>query len=119
VTGLRVLVVDDEPDLLCVLATLLEDEGYEVVTAASGDEAVARARREHFHLMVTDLKMPGMDGLEVVAAIGAIDPDVRPILMTGFVSDEIRSTLDARGVPYVLKPFEIEEIVTAMHEARP
>lgn len=115
----RVLVVDDEPDLLAILAFLLEDEGYSVATASSGVEAVERARGEHFDVVVTDLKMPGMDGLEVLAEIGRVDPETRSMVMTGFVSEETRTLLDSQGYPYLLKPFEIEEIVALMKGTAP
>jgi CheY-like chemotaxis protein len=113
----RVLLVDDEPDLLAILASLLEDEGYSVATATSGPEAVERARGEHFDVVVSDLKMPGMGGLEILAAIGAVDPDVRSVLMTGFVSEETRSLLASQGCPCLMKPFDIEEIVEVMKSA--
>jgi CheY-like chemotaxis protein len=112
----RVLLVDDEPDLLTILSSLLEEEGYSVATATTGPEAVALARGEHFDVVLTDLKLPGIDGIDVLEQIGEIDPRARLVLMTGFVSDEIRAMLASQGYPCLLKPFDLEEVVAVMWE---
>jgi CheY-like chemotaxis protein len=112
-----ILVVDDEIDLLEILELELKDAGYDVACAGSGDEAVGRTRKQHFDLVLTDFKMPGMDGLETLAALEKVDPQIRAVVMTGFASEELRTTLQNRGRPLVRKPFDVDELLETLHGA--
>lgn len=113
-TRRRILVVDDEPDLLEILSTELSDAGYEVTCAQDGREAVERARRDHFDVVLTDFKMPGMDGLATLAAIEALHPAQRAVLMTGFASDKVRGALKKSGRPFLPKPFELDDLLATL-----
>lgn len=107
----RLLLVDDEPDLLEILSVELEDRGYRVVRARNGQEALSLASGLRFHVVVTDFKMPGMDGIKTLAGLHALDPDLRGILMTGFVTSEMRAALQAGGWLHLVKPFQIEDLI--------
>lgn len=110
----RILVVDDEDDLLDVLEYELTDAGYDVTCAHDAREALARTAQQDFDLVLTDLKMPGMDGLELLRVLQRAQPGFGAIVMTGFVSEEVRATLDAWEHQYLAKPFGIEELLSAI-----
>src|SRR5215468_2592481 len=82
--GARILVVEDDPEMLALLARHLESEGFSVHTAASVREAVDAVRREEYHVILTDLVMDGDGGMDVLAAAREHRPDTRVLLMTAF-----------------------------------
>jgi len=114
----RILVIDDEPDLLEILELELREVGYDVTCACSGQDAVRRARREHFDVILTDYKMPGMDGIETLSAIEKTDPTMRAVLMTGFASDDVQSALQKTGRPRIAKPFDLDELLATLDRER-
>ena len=77
-----ILIVDDEKNYLRVLSAVLEDEDYEVLTALSGAEALEIHKRSDLGLILTDMKMPGMNGIELLERVKAVDPDLPVIMMT-------------------------------------
>ena len=83
-TGNTILVVDDQEDSLASTRALLEHEGHQVLTCATGEEALASLARHQVHLIVVDYHMPGMNGAALVKAIRATDPYVQIILQTGY-----------------------------------
>ncbi len=113
--GQRVLLVDDEEDLRETLADLLTHVGYRVTTADSGVSAVAAARTHGFDLLLTDLRMPDMNGAEAITAIKQIDPAIRVIVVTGYSSEEVAADCHRRGADEIVpKPFDIEELLRIM-----
>ena len=80
----RILVVDDEANARTALAELLKEEGYSVETAADGFKALSKFEEGHPDLILTDLKMPGMDGVELLEKVRQSDPDVEVVVMTAF-----------------------------------
>src|SRR5438552_6999258 len=80
----KILVVDDEAGLRDMLAYELSQEGFEVTTAADGNTAVRLLLQHRFEAVVTDLKMPGMDGIETLSALKAIDSNLEVIVATGY-----------------------------------
>lgn len=105
------LVVDDERDMREMLAFALEMDGFEIVTAASGREAVAISSKRKFAIVITDLKMPDMDGLATLDALKRIDQNVKVIVATGYASPETRSDCLRRGAfAYLCKPFDLDEL---------
>lgn len=104
----RILLVDDEESLRITLAANLELEGYEVVEAASGDEALRIAEREPFDLVLSDIRMPGMNGVELFRALRASRPSVPCVLMSAFSLEELVASALAEGVFTLLpKPFDV------------
>ncbi len=110
----KILLIDDEPDILGLLSSVLESEGYEVVTASDGVEGIERFQQEHPDLVITDVKMPRKDGLDVLKEIKATDSDVDVIVLTGY-SDEITAIdcLRIGAYDYLLKPLEDLEVMLA------
>ena len=83
-----ILVVDDEPNYQIVLSELLKDEGYEVFTADSAEAALPLLRTTDLDLVLTDMKMPGMDGIEFLKKIKEFDPELPVILITAYAEVE-------------------------------
>jgi two-component system response regulator HydG len=103
----RVLVVDDDPDLLTGLAQLLGAEGYRVATAATAEDALERCREETFHLLLSDLQLPGMSGIALIKALRDACPATRSVLITSHGS--IRSAVLALKLgasDYLQKPIK-------------
>lgn len=101
----RVLVVDDEPELRAVHAEILTEAGYTVETAATGREAVVALERGHFDLVVSDIRMPDLDGIQLLSAVRARDADLPLILVTGSPSLETALHAIEHGVlRYLVKP---------------
>jgi len=109
----KLMIVDDEETLTYSLyqSFILAKQNYEVVTASSGEEASDKLKAEKFDLVITDISMPGMSGLELLAWIQKNHPDTDVVVMTAYGSEDKKEeamTLGARN--YIEKPFEIKEI---------
>ena len=116
--GLRVLVVEDDPGVAGSLKKELEAEGYEVAVAWRGDDGLAAARQTPFDVVITDLKMPGLSGLEVVEQLHAAFPSLAIILMTAYGTPETGTEATKLGAcEYVLKPFEMSDMLELVAKA--
>ncbi len=114
----RILLVDDEPDILDVCQRILKTDDYQVETAPSGDAALAQMKQRPFDVLVTDIKMPGLDGLELVQAVKEIAPYIPCVIMTGFSTMDTTLKALKLGVDeYVIKPFAPEELMIAVAKA--
>ena len=106
-----VLVIDDELDIREMLALGLSLMGYEVLTADGGERALEIVSRHAVDLIVSDLKMPGMDGIEVIAALRRQAPEAVIVVATGYLSEETVAKCHALGAKECLrKPFTIREL---------
>ena len=109
--GLKVLLTDDEEDILEVVQDRLEAYGFLVVTARNGLEALKKLSTEKFDGVFLDVKMPGMNGIEVLQQIRKEDPKIPVIILTSSSSREAAIESIAKGASaYILKPFEWEEL---------
>jgi len=109
----RILIVDDEARVLLILHDTLQRLGssFEVVTAQSGSEALKEARKAAFDLVITDLRMPGMDGVELTRALKAMHPDVNVVWITAYGCHKASEESARLGVCRCLdKPLEIKQI---------
>ena len=113
----RILVVDDDPGVVEFCTRILRLAGYQVKGTMSGLEAVEVVRRERFELVLTDLRMSGMDGLEAVRAIREIDPSIIAVTMTGHGSMEMAVQALRMGMDdFVIKPFtpdDLKEVIAS------
>ena len=107
----RLLVVDDEPSMREFLEIMLSQEGYQVRTASNGEEGVKAYRTEEPDLVLTDVKMPGMSGLDLIREIHSLDPTAPIIAITAYASadDAIRAVREG-AYDYLSKPFQIEDL---------
>jgi DNA-binding NtrC family response regulator len=107
----RILVVDDERALLIALRGLLSKEGYQVETADSGEEALRRIETGSFHLVITDLSMDGVSGMQVLERARAFDPDLAVIMITAHGSEKAAVQAMKLGASdYIPKPFDNDEL---------
>jgi DNA-binding response OmpR family regulator len=109
----KVLVVDDEPDILLMLRMAFEDEGHEVVTAPDGGQALERLAEDHPDVVVLDMMMPVIDGLGVLEAKQA-GGEATPVIVVSAKSDprDSRRALELGAVEYVVKPFDLDRLLS-------
>src|SRR5919108_481048 len=115
----RILIVDDEASIRLTLSALLQRNGYDVTSAENGEEAVALLERQMFDLLLVDLKMPGMDGMQVVAAARQRQPDIAIIVLTGHGSlDTAIEGLHQGVFDYLLKTTEPAQVIERVKAGR-
>ena len=115
---IKILIVDDEEAYVISMAKRLEIRGFEVRTATRGAEAVEAARREQFDLALLDLKMPGMDGKEVLEILKKEDRYIEVVILTGHGS--VDSAVDCTKLGafgYLPKPYELEKLLDTLRQA--
>ena len=114
----RVLLVDDEVELVTTLEERLQLRGIDAEALTSGAEAVRRLEEREFDVVVVDVKMPGMDGLELLRRIKTIRPEAQVILLTGRGSEkESQAGIQEGAFDYLIKPINIEDLVEKMKQA--
>jgi len=105
----RVLVVDDEPDAVELLREFLAGKGYEVLTASNGEEALQKVKEERPHLILLDVRMPKVNGLEVLKRVREIDKEVGIIMVTAVNEEETgREALQLGAFDYITKPLDLK-----------
>lgn len=112
----RILIVDDEPHVLKSLERTLMDEDYEVMTTTSGEEALELVRRYRFNVVISDERMPGMLGSDLLATISLRQPEVVKMLLTGYASVEaaIRAVNQGEVCRFLVKPWNDFELKMAI-----
>ncbi|MDD2540295.1 MAG: sigma-54 dependent transcriptional regulator [Desulfuromonadaceae bacterium] len=111
----KLLVIDDEPAIREGVRRILESESFQVETFASGYAALERIKQQTFDLVITDLKMPGISGMDVLKAIKEIQPDLPVIFITGYSSvDSAVEVMKLGAVDYIAKPFTPEEMLSTV-----
>lgn len=116
--GKRVLVVDDEPEVREALKRILQKEHYEVEAAADGLEARDLVASRSFNLVITDLIMPGMDGLALLTHLRQACPDTRVMIMTAYGGwDSYLDAMNSGAFNYVTKPIKKDELLRLVRNA--
>jgi len=114
-----VLIVDDEPDTLEVLKDVLSRKGYRVVTAEEGREALDKLKSESFHVVMTDIKMPHLDGFLLLETIKKNYPETEVIIFTGYSSIEMAvQTIKKGATDYVVKPIDVEKLLRIIEKIK-
>src|SRR6266702_1967570 len=114
----RILIVDDEANARTALAELLRDEGYSVETAADGFKALPKLEEFSPDLLLTDLNMPGMDGIELMRKARARDPEMVAVVMTADgAGDTAVSAMRQGAADYITKPINIDELTLVLARA--
>ncbi len=119
---MKVLVVDDNKDLAFILQLMLEDEGYEVMLADNGREGYLIYLLFRPDLVITDIQMPGKNGLQLMEIIREHNPKVRTIYMSGDLSEHLVSLEEEKkrySVNFLEKPFSKVELMKLLYEANP
>ncbi|GAB7022374.1 response regulator [Salidesulfovibrio brasiliensis] len=114
----KILLVDDEAGFTDVLTKRMSKRGFEVVSADSGTEAIRILRKEDFDVVVLDLKMEDMDGIEVLQVIRKMVPELPVIMLTGHGSETAaKDGLRYGAYDYLLKPCDLDELMAKIREA--
>lgn len=111
----NILVVDDEDALRNVLSSELQSEGYSVASAADGDEAIAIVQQNTFDLVLLDIKMPRVDGFEVLRFIKERYPSTKVIMLTGFA--DLKNAIESKKLgaeDFVSKPYDLVDLLTTI-----
>lgn len=118
-TKKRILHVDDEQDTLSVVKTILEKEGYEVVSAPSGKDALKEVNLDGFALLILDIMMPDMSGWDLFTRIAEVKPNYKIIFLSVVdVSEEKQKVLKEAGIKdYIKKPFDRDDFVARVKKA--
>ena len=115
----RALVVDDDLFMARTLADLLRLKGWTVATAHTGEDAVDAATAEDFDVVLMDIRMPGMDGVDAFRAMRAARPDVRVVLMTAYAAQDRIQEAERQGVrACIQKPFVVDQVTGLLNEIR-
>ena len=113
----RILIVDDEESIREVLATILEEEGYVAETAKNGKEAIEKSETTFYNLALIDIRLPDMEGTELLSAIKETTPKMVKIIMTGYPSLQNAVKAVNKGAnAYILKPFKVEDVLKTIKE---
>lgn len=114
ISGAKIMVVDDEPNICRVLDRLLSREGHKVETVSDAHRALERLNIAKYDLILLDIKMPGMNGIEFYDHVKQIDPSLRPkvVCITGdAISPKNKTFLDKTRIPYIVKPFSVDKLL--------
>ena len=115
---LRVLIVDDNKDFTDSLEALLKEKGYDITSVQEPKDAIEEFRKKIYHVVLLDLKMPGMSGEELLKEFKHVDSDASVVIMTAYPSIESAvSTIKLDAAAYLTKPFEVDQCIKAIHEA--
>jgi DNA-binding NtrC family response regulator len=113
----RILVVDDDENIRKVLVAILEDEGYKVESVGTAKEAIERTRENYYNMALIDIRLPDMEGIELLTRIKDTTPKMRKVIITGYPT--LQNAVDAvnRGAnAYILKPFDVGKVLKTLKE---
>jgi DNA-binding NtrC family response regulator len=114
----KILLIEDDPGIRDTLQRVLAEEGYAVTVEKRGDAGLTRAAAETFHAVITDLKLPGLDGLEIVRRLHGSHPRLPIILVTAFgKTDTAIEAMKFGAYDYLLKPFDLPQLIELIGKA--
>ena len=108
---IRILLAEDEEAMRAYLARALQNAGYEVVAVDRGTEALPLLEREHFDLLLSDIVMPEMDGIELAQLCSEVSPRTKVMFITGFAAVSLRASREAPQARVLSKPFHLRDLV--------
>ncbi|WDM22231.1 response regulator [Paenibacillus polymyxa] len=113
----KVLIVDDQNGIRILLMEVFRSEGYETFQAANGKIALEIVEKERPDLVLLDMKIPGMDGLEILKHLKTMNPDIKVIMMTAYGElDMIKEATELGAIMHFTKPFDIDEMRIAVNK---
>jgi DNA-binding NtrC family response regulator len=114
----RILVVDDSAAMVATLVATLVEDGYEVRGASDGPEALRRLGAEPFDLVIADVVLPGMGGMQLLEQVKRLRPDTPVLLVTGYATPEVaREALGKGAAGFLEKPFNIDQLLASVRDA--
>ena len=113
----RILIIEDDKEMRSLLEDILDEEGFETESVSNGSEGLQELAKEPFDLVITDIRMPGLTGLDILPGIKKLHPDAFIIVITAFGSEQVRRKSLHRGAaPYLEKPIHINRLKTLIQE---
>ncbi|MGD6807829.1 MAG: response regulator [Candidatus Bathyarchaeia archaeon] len=113
----RILVVDDDETIRTTMKVILQDEGYQVDLAASGKEAIQKTQEKSYNIALLDIRLPDMEGVELLKLLKDGVPRTRKIMVTGYPSmQNAISALNKNADAYLLKPVDVEKLLSTVKE---
>jgi two-component system nitrogen regulation response regulator NtrX len=113
----RIIIIDDDESIRKILSTILQEEGYTVDTADTGKEGIRKTNENCYNLALIDMKLPDIEGIDLLLKIKDTTPRMRKIIITGFPT--IHNAMEAvnrRADAFILKPFEMEKVLQTIRE---
>ena len=113
----RILIVDDDENIRRVLAAILEDEGYSVESVGTAKKGIEKSETDFFNLALLDVRLPDMEGIELLAKLRETKPKMRKIIITGYPTlQNAMGAVNQGADAYVTKPFDIEKMLKTIEE---
>ncbi|MCX8150140.1 MAG: response regulator [Candidatus Bathyarchaeota archaeon] len=113
----KILIIDDDENIRKVLKTILEDEGYLVDTAETAQEGIEKSHSSFFNLALIDVRLPDMEGIEVLTKLRETTPKMRKIIVTGYPTlQNAIAAVNKNADAYILKPFNVESVLQVIKE---
>jgi DNA-binding NtrC family response regulator len=112
----KILIVDDEKDLAYVLSDILKLEGHEITSVLDGYKAIEEVKMTHYDLILMDIRLPGINGVETFIQIKGIDPEIKVVMMTGFSAEDlIEKALKEGAYACIHKPFDLQKMIELIY----
>ncbi len=113
----RVMIIEDDEEMRSLLRDFFEEEGFETDSVDNGVDALEKLSGDHFDLVITDIRMPGLTGLDILPTIRKLSPEIPIIVMTAYGSDDVRHRSLERGATiYLEKPIHLSRLRTVIRE---
>jgi DNA-binding response OmpR family regulator len=111
------MIIEDDKEMRSLLKDFLEEEGFETDSASNGVDALQVLSKDHFDLVITDIRMPGLTGLDILPRMRRLKPEIPIIVMTAYGSDDVRRRSLERGATiYLEKPIHLSKLRTVIRE---
>jgi DNA-binding NtrC family response regulator len=113
----RILIIEDDEEMRALLRDVIEEEGYQTDSVNNGSEAYRKLVKEPFDLIITDVRMPGLTGLDILPGMKKLQPEAPVIVITAFGSEEIQRKAFEKGArAYLEKPIHFQNLRTLIHD---
>jgi len=113
----RIMIIEDDEEMRSLLKDFFEEEGFETDSVSNGVDALRMLSKDHFDLVITDIRMPGLTGLDILPRIRRLKPETPIIVMTAYGSDDVRRRSLERGATiYLEKPIHLSKLRTVIRE---
>jgi DNA-binding NtrC family response regulator len=113
----RILIIEDDEEMRSLLEDILDEEGFQTESVSNGSEGLQELTKEPFDLVITDIRMPGLTGLDILPVIKRLQPDASVIVITAFGNQEVyRRSFEKGAAGYLEKPIHVDRLKTLVHE---
>jgi DNA-binding response OmpR family regulator len=113
----RIMIIEDDEEMRSLLKDFFEEEGFETDSVSNGVDALRMLSKDHFDLVITDIRMPGLTGLDILPRIRSLKPETPIIVMTAYGSDDVRRrSLERGATTYLEKPIHLSKLRTVIRE---